>query len=48
MTDYRDYYLSNLEGYLLGQVRTNFLQLGFLSQLRNSSASSSGRQTAQS
>ncbi|SRR6266702_85878 len=31
MTDYRDYYLSNLEGYLLGQVRTNFLQLGYLS-----------------
>jgi hypothetical protein len=31
VTDYRDYYLSNLEGYLLGQVRANFLQLGFLS-----------------
>jgi hypothetical protein len=31
MTDYRSYYLSNLEGYLLGQVRPNFLRMGFLS-----------------
>src|SRR5580698_4356212 len=31
VTDYRDYYLSNLEGYLLGQVRTNFQQFSFLS-----------------
>lgn len=31
MTDYLDYYSSNLEGYLLGKVRANFLQIGFLS-----------------
>ena len=31
MTDYRNYYLSNLEGYLLEQVRPNFLRIGFLS-----------------
>lgn len=31
MTDYRNYYLGNLESYLLGHVKTNFQQLGFLS-----------------
>jgi hypothetical protein len=31
MTDYRNYYLSNLESYLLEQVRPNFLRIGFLS-----------------
>ncbi len=31
MTDYRNYYLGNLEGYLLGQVQANFQRLGFLS-----------------
>jgi hypothetical protein len=31
VTDYRNYYLSNLECHLLEQVRPNFLQLGFLS-----------------
>jgi hypothetical protein len=31
VTDYQDYYLSNLEGYLLEQVRASFLQQGYLS-----------------
>jgi hypothetical protein len=31
VTDYRDYYLSNLEGYLLKQVCPRFQQFGFLS-----------------
>jgi hypothetical protein len=31
MEDYRKYYLSNLEAYLLEQVRPNFIRIGFLS-----------------
>ena len=33
MASYLDYYLSNLEGYLLGEVRTNFVQRGYLSSV---------------
>ena len=31
MTDYRNYSLGNLEGYLLGQVQANFHRVGFRS-----------------
>jgi hypothetical protein len=33
MTDYRNYYSSNLEGYLLGPVRDGFQRNGFLSAM---------------
>ena len=33
MTDYRNYYSSNLEGYLLGPVRDGFQRTGFLSAM---------------